>query len=116
MGLPHVLCDYVLVWHKVDGVLFDDLTSDRFIWKWAADGSYSASSAYWAFFVGMMTLRGASELWAARAPTKCKFFFWLLLHDRRWTAARRKRRGLQDDDGCTLCDQEQETAAHIAGE
>jgi hypothetical protein len=63
-----------------------------------------------------MTLRGASELWAARAPTKCKFFFWLLLHDRLWTAARRKRRGLQDDDGCTLCDQEQETAAHIAGE
>jgi hypothetical protein len=31
--VAHVFCDYVLVWHKVDGVLFDDLTSDRFIWR-----------------------------------------------------------------------------------
>jgi hypothetical protein len=29
----HVLCDYVLVWVKVNGVVFDDLTSDRFIWR-----------------------------------------------------------------------------------
>jgi hypothetical protein len=40
-----VLCDYVVVWEKVTGVVLDDLTSDRFIWRWTADGSYSASSA-----------------------------------------------------------------------
>jgi hypothetical protein len=102
----HVLCDYVLVWEKVQGVTFDDLSSDRFIWRWTADGTYSASSAYRAFFVGMATLRGAKELWKVRAPPKCKFFFWLLLHDRLWTAARRKRHGLQDDDVCIFCDQE----------
>jgi hypothetical protein len=97
-------------------VTFDDLSSDRFIWRWTTDGTYSASSAYRAFFVGMATLRGAKELWKVRAPPKCKFFFWLLLHDRLWTAARRKRHGLQDDDVCIFCDQEQETARHLAGE
>jgi hypothetical protein len=112
----HVLCDYVLVWEKVQGVTFDDLSSDRFIWRWTADGTYSASSAYRAFFVGMATLRGAKELWKVRASPKCKFFFWLLLHDRLWTTARRKRHGRQDDDVCIFCDQEQETARHLAGE
>jgi hypothetical protein len=107
-GAPtaHVLCDYVHVWAKVQGVVFDDMVADRFIWRWTADGSYSASSAYRAFFHGMASLRGAAELWKARAPAKCKFFFWLLLHERLWTAARRKRHGLQDDDACSLCDQE----------
>jgi hypothetical protein len=95
-GVPTavVICDYVVVWEKVAGVVLDDLTSDWFIWHWTADGTYSASSAYRAFFIGMMSLQSAKELWKAWAPPKCKFFFWLLLHDRRWTAARRKRRGL----------------------
>ena len=97
-------------------MVLDDLTNDRFIWRWTVDEMCSASSAYRAFFIGMTSLRGAKELWKARAPPKCKFFFWLLLHDRLWTAARRKRRGLQDGDVCALCDQEQETAQHHAGE
>ena len=61
--IAQVLCDYVVVWAKVDGVVFDDLTSDRFIWRWTTDGTYSASSAYRAFFIGMTSLRGAKELW-----------------------------------------------------
>lgn len=117
-GAPvaHVLCDYVVVWAKVQGVVLDDMVSDRFIWRWIADGSYTASSANRVFFTGMASMRGASELWKARAPAKCKFFFCLLLHDRLWTAARRKRLGLQDDDACSLCDQEPETTRHLAGE
>lgn len=91
------------------------MVSDRFIWHWTVDGSYSASFAYRAFFTGMVSLRGAAELWKARAPAKCKFFLKLLLHDRLWTVARRKRHGLQDDDACSLCDQESETARHLAG-
>ena len=107
-GAPtvEVLCDYVVVWEKVAGVVLDDLTSDRFIWRWTADGTYFASSAYGAFFIGMTSLTGAKEIWKARALPKCKFFFCLMLHDRFWTAARRKRRGLQDDDICVFCDQE----------
>jgi hypothetical protein len=33
-GAPvaHVLCDYVVVWDKVRGVVLDDLASDRFVW------------------------------------------------------------------------------------
>ncbi|KAG2538450.1 hypothetical protein PVAP13_9NG381214 [Panicum virgatum] len=49
----------------------------------------------------------------ARAPGKCKFFTWLALHDRCWTAERRKHHNLQDTDTCVLCAQESETIAHL---
>jgi len=42
-----------------------------------------------------------------------KLFFWLAMHNRLWAADRRKRHGLQDDDGCILCNQESETVAHL---
>jgi hypothetical protein len=48
--VAHVLCDYVVVWDKVRGVVLNDLASDRFVWQWTTDGTYIASSAYRAFF------------------------------------------------------------------
>jgi hypothetical protein len=48
-----------------------------------------------------------------KAPPKVKLFFWLALHRRLWTAARRKRHHLQDDDACVLCDQVPETCGHL---
>jgi len=62
--------------------------SDRFVWKWTGDGKYSASAAYRSFFLGRTLLVGAEHLWHAHAPPKVKFFFWVALHGRLWTAAR----------------------------
>lgn len=42
-----------------------------------------------------------------------KLFFCLALHRRLWTAERRRRHGLQEDDACALCSQEPETADHL---
>jgi hypothetical protein len=47
-----------------------------------------------AFFVGSSSLLGAKELWKVKAPLKVKFFFWLTLHYRLWTADRQQRHGL----------------------
>ena len=63
--------------------------------------------------MGSTELYGAKELWRVRAPPKVKFFFWLGLHNRLWTSDRRKRHGLQDDDGCALCSQASETVSHL---
>jgi len=88
-------------------------TSDRFIWKWTASGTYNASSAYRAFFIGMTSLPGAKFVWRAAVPPKVKFFFWLALHGRLWTADHRKRHGLQPEATCALCDQDGETTDHL---
>lgn len=87
--------------------------SDRFVWKWSADGKYSVSSSYRAFFAGSSSLLGAKELWRVKAPPKVKLFFWLALHRQIWTSARRQRHGLQASDECALCCQASETVDHL---
>lgn len=108
-----VLCDYVLLWKKLEHVHLPPAVADRFVWKWTADGKYSASSAYRSFFLGRTLLFGAKNLWHAHAPPKVKFFFWVGLHGRLWTSERRKRHGLQQDASCVLCAQEDETSDHL---
>lgn len=71
----NVLCDYVTLWEMLEGVSLTSAVPDKFVWRWTADGIYSASSAYRAFFVGMADMLGVKELWRARAPPKVKLFF-----------------------------------------
>ena len=108
-----VLCQYLRVWNVLRDVSLNPMQEDRFVWRWSADGKYSASSAYRAFFVGSTSLLGAKELSKAKAPPRVKFFFWLALHGRLWTADRRARHGLQEDDTCILCAQGAETSDHL---
>lgn len=48
-----------------------------------------------------------------KAEEKVRFFTWLLLQDRLWTADRLQRRGWTHDDKCCLCDQDLESAKHL---
>jgi hypothetical protein len=48
-----------------------------------------------------------------KAPGKCRFFLWTVLHGRAWTAERRYRHGLQDSNSCSLCAQDSETVDHL---
>lgn len=47
--------------------------NDKFIWRWAPNQQYSASSTYRAFFTGQCGIPGAKELSKCRAPPCCKF-------------------------------------------
>jgi hypothetical protein len=87
---------------------------DWVLWCWSTSGQYSARSAYQAMFVGQTAILGAKEIWKTKAPSKYKFFLWLLVLDMCWTAVRHQRHGLQDSETCVLCDQEVETYGHIA--
>ena len=98
-----MLCEYVDLWDTLENVQLSPLVSDRFVWKWTADGVYSASSAYRAFFFGTVALPRARLIWRAAVPPKLKFFFWLAIHGCIWTADRRRRHGLQDTAECALC-------------
>jgi hypothetical protein len=108
-----VLLEYAHLWATLANVQLRPLESDRLVWRWTADGQYSVRSAYRAYFSGWTTLVGAKELWRANVPSKVKFFFWLALHGRLWTAERRRRHGLQPCVTCALCDQLDETTDHL---
>ena len=53
-------------------------------------------------------------MWKIRAEGKVKFFLWLALQNRNWTAERLRARGLPHNDLCSLCDQQFEMASHLA--
>ena len=46
-------------------------------------------------------------------PPKCKFFAWLVINNRIWTADRLQKRGWPNCNMCPLCKQVQESAAHL---
>ena len=52
-------------------------------------------------------------VWKAWAPPKVKFFAWLALQDRIWTADRLAKRGWPNCDLCPLCKRVQECGSHL---
>jgi hypothetical protein len=108
-----LLLEFFNLWNLIEQVQLSPGVPDTFSWKLTLDGQYSASSAYGAMFVGSSTPLGAKLLWKTSAPHRVRFFFWLVLHRRCWTADRRRRHGLQDNDTCIICDQDAETMDHI---
>jgi hypothetical protein len=101
-----------MIWDKLESVSLTD-SPDQTLWRWTKDGSFTTASAYRLFFSGQHGIPGAKLLHKTWAPSKCKFFIWLVLHDRVWTAARRRKHRLQDDDRCAFFDQEPETITHL---
>lgn len=113
---PHtmrVVTEFLSLWNAVEHVPLMPGVPDTFTWRFTADGVYSASSAYGAMFFGSSRPLGAKELWKTAMPPHVKHFFWLVLHERCWTANRRYRHGLQDSDICIFCDQASEMMDHI---
>ncbi|GJN38304.1 hypothetical protein PR202_gb27333 [Eleusine coracana subsp. coracana] len=60
-----------------------------------------------------MTFEPWRRLWKTWAPQKCKFFLWLAIKNRCWTADGLARRRLDHPDRCPLCDQEEEDVQHL---
>jgi hypothetical protein len=108
-----MIVQYLHLRQQLEGVHLDSVVEDRLSWRWSQSGAYSASSAYGAMFLGSSELLGVKQLWKTKAPGEHRFFRWLVLLDRCWTAERRRRHGLQDGDSCALCDQGSETISHL---
>jgi hypothetical protein len=98
----------------VQTVLLSPGVPDQVQWKLIASGVYSAGSAYKAFFAGMGLFPCGKAIRRTWAPAKCKVHMWLAMQRRLWTADRLLRRGLNARAMCPLCEQESETADHIA--
>jgi len=64
-------------------------------------------------FEGLVKFGPWRRIWRAWAPMRCKFFLWLVQHNRCWTADRLAKRGLPHPETCPLCDQAGETIDHI---
>jgi hypothetical protein len=86
---------------------------DRHRWRHETSGIFSSKSCYKSLFSGSSTFEPWKRLWKPWAPPKCKFFLWLAMRNRCWTAYRLEKRGLPHPAACPLCDQHQETIQHL---
>ncbi|WVZ53275.1 LOW QUALITY PROTEIN: hypothetical protein U9M48_004243 [Paspalum notatum var. saurae] len=102
------VAEYVDIWERVQNYALSN-QPDKFLWRFTTDHHYSSASTYRACFFGSTSFPGARILWKTRAPPKVKYFAWLAIQDRCWTAERYRRHGLQDTDACALCDQDIES-------
>jgi len=55
----------------------------------------------------------AENTWRTKAPPKCRFFTWLMLQNRIWTAACLQLRGWPNEYFCPLCIRNLETVSHL---
>ncbi|WVZ66318.1 hypothetical protein U9M48_015558, partial [Paspalum notatum var. saurae] len=85
-----VLVEYVKVWEMVD----DPGVPDHFRWRFTQSGQYSCKSAYQSFFLGTVKFGSWKRIWKSWALLRCKFFIWLAIKNRCWTADRLAKRGL----------------------
>ena len=110
--LAHIQ-QFVALWTSLQQVHLDEDVPDTITWTMSSTRSYTASSAYHAQFIGTTSSNMKKIVWKVWAPPKCKFFAWLIIQNRVWTADRLRRRGLPNCDLCPLCKQTGETAAHL---
>jgi hypothetical protein len=97
----------------LEGTLLQPNVQDRHVWRFSSSGDYSSKSAYTAMFHGSVFFKQADRIWKTWAPSKCRFFLWLVGHNKCWTADRLAKRGLTQSLLCPLCDQHDETINHL---
>ena len=107
------LREYLQLWNMIQELQLDPAQHDTITWSWEASGCYSARTAYAAKFWGRQVVPTSEFTWKSRAPAPCRFFTWLAIQDRCWTSDRLARRGLDHQDCCPMCSQEEESINHI---
>ena len=107
------MAEYLELWDILSEVNLQPDVEDLHIWRFSSAGKYTAKTAYLNLFQGSILFGPWKRIWKSWAPGKCRFFLWLVAHDRCWTADRLARRGLPHPAHCPLCDQGEETINHL---
>jgi len=110
-----LLAEFFRLWDVLQSLELnlDTPEEDQICWKLDTSGKYTAKSAYSIQFSGSILSNFPKLIWKAWAPPKCKFFLWLLLQDRLWTAARLQVHGWENNYFCGLCIRNLETVLHL---
>ena len=83
---------FFCLWTKLQEVQLNDVPDST------TSGQYSAASAYDIQFLVRVENDNLNVIWSFKTEGKIKFFLWLLLQNRLWTADRLCKRGWPHDD------------------
>jgi hypothetical protein len=80
------IAQYLHLWDIVEDTNLTVGKVDEAVWRHTANGVFSVKSAYNMFFMASAKFACAKPIWKSKAPMKCKFFMWLVVHRRCLTA------------------------------
>lgn len=112
LTVDHII-EFVDLWIRLEQIQLQLDINDDIIWRFEANGEYSATSAYRVQFLGSTSTTMNKTIWKVWAPPKVKFFSWLTIQNRIWTADRLEKRGWENCGLCTLCKRANETSSHL---
>jgi hypothetical protein len=104
--------EFILLFMALELVVLND-HKDEISWTWTANGMYYVASAYECQFLGAISPFLAKQIWQAKSEAKCKFFAWLLMHNRVLTADNMSKRNWTCDPFCSFCLCNLETLKHL---
>ncbi|WVZ50362.1 hypothetical protein U9M48_001621 [Paspalum notatum var. saurae] len=103
------LVEYLQLWDTLADFELHPGIEDQHIWNPSSTGEFSTQPAYCSFLVGAVGFEPWKEIWKTWAPPQCKFFIWLAVLNRCWTADRLAHRGLEHPSGgVRLCSRYQD--------
>ena len=80
------MAQYLKIWDIARSTSLSVEATYRPVWKWTGDHKFSVNSAYGLFFVANVLFACHGPIWRSKAPARCNFFMWLVIHRRCLTA------------------------------
>jgi hypothetical protein len=74
------LLEYIYLWELISRVNLNNVTNGSVVWKWRADGMYSAALAYKIQFQGSILSFQVGKSWKTKIEPKVKVFDWTAMH------------------------------------
>jgi hypothetical protein len=111
----NILEEFTMLFMALDSIQLHD-HNDLIRWRWTSNGKFSVSSAYKCQSGGSLALFPTMHVWQAKVELKCKFFAWLVLHNKLLTAENMIKRNWECDEFCSLYLCIHETASHLLTE
>ncbi|EEE50714.1 hypothetical protein OsJ_30995 [Oryza sativa Japonica Group] len=107
------LAEYLSLWDELQSVAVQEGVRDSVVWRFAANGVFSVSSAYDLFFLTSTKCPFGEAIWKTKAPARVRFFLWLAAKGRCLTADNLSKRGWPHNPDCLLCLSAPENCKHL---
>jgi hypothetical protein len=99
INTPSLLEEFVLLHMALSSITLSNQPNEIW-WRWTPNGQYSAASAYECQFKGAMVFFPTTEV---RIEPKCKFFVWLMLHNKILLTDNMAKKNWECNPTCALC-------------
>jgi hypothetical protein len=109
---PDQLEEFTLLFMALSSITLNE-QKDVVAGKWTSNGKYSVSSTYECQFLRSIINFPAIDVWKARIEQKCKFFSWLVLHNRVLTTDNMLKRNCPCNQSCSFYLCMDETTPHL---